>query len=182
MKLSLSSLFKRSDFDHYISNRHSGTHFGKACSRLGNSRLVSGKKILEKVRKNSRNHDLPKCVPEGRGRRLINITVLKYRCINLFLIQYFFSGFVSHMLDIQYNFFGLYQSALDPIQFFWIVSDFSWSDTKFYYCISADLDPIQKFWIVSRLIFIENISVGFDLCLWGEVWRRQWAEPIFNQS
>ena len=49
----------------YILNSPSGTHFAKTCSRLGYSRFVFCKKILEKVRKKSRNHDLQKCVPEG---------------------------------------------------------------------------------------------------------------------
>ena len=33
----------------YISNRQSGTHFGKACFRFGNSRLVLCKNVLEMV-------------------------------------------------------------------------------------------------------------------------------------
>ena len=47
-----------------ISNLTSCTHFGKAFSRFGNSRFVFCKKKLKKVRKKSRNHDLPKCVQE----------------------------------------------------------------------------------------------------------------------
>ena len=47
-----------------ISNLISCTHFGKACSRLGDSGFVFCKKVLDEERTKSRNHDLAKCVQE----------------------------------------------------------------------------------------------------------------------
>ena len=52
-----------------ISNRHSGTHFDEMCSRQVYVRLglaLFSAKDTGECRKKSRNHDLPKYVPEWR--------------------------------------------------------------------------------------------------------------------
>ena len=67
----------------HISNLISCTHFGKVCSRLGNSRFVFCKNLLEKK---SRNHDLPKCVQEIRF-EICQILIARYASILILVGQ-----------------------------------------------------------------------------------------------